>query len=414
MPAVPPLLREREFRSFWIGQTISVFGDQVTLLAVPLVAVLVLHADPTQMGTLTAVGLLPHLLFSLPAGVWLDRVASRRRLMIVADIARAVAIATVPAAFLLGILSLPHLLAVAFIAGSLAVTFDISWNTLLVAVTRRDQYLSANALLSGSRSLAQVAGPSVGGGLIQLLGAPLTILADALSFIGSAFFLARIRAPEPPVEPSAEGIREQLAAGLSFIAHDPIMRPTLVSAATVNFFNFGFQALFILYVTTSLGISPGLLGLALGAGAVGGVIGALVASSVGRTLGVGPAYALGLVLFPAFLILVPIVTGPPPAVLAMLFVMEFGAGFGVMILDVNAGAMILARTPDWIRGRASGAFRFVNYGIRPIGALMGGLLGGLIGVRPTLFVVTIAALGGVLWLIRTPLLQTRELPGPPD
>jgi MFS family permease len=407
---IPPLLGEPEFRRFWLGQTISVFGDQVTLLALPIIAVLVLHADAAQMGLLTAVGLLPHLLFSLPAGVWLDRVRRRRRLMILCDFGRAAAIATVPLAYLVGGLSLALLFVVTFIVGSLAVVFDISWNTLFVAVTRREQYVSANALLSGSRSLSNVGGPALAGILIQLVGAPLTMLADAASFVASALFLGRVRAHEPPVEHDPAGIREQLASGLAFLARDPIVRPTVLSAATLNLFNFGFQALFILYVTTYLGVNPGIVGLALGAGAVGGVLGAIVAPAVGRRLGFGPAYLLGLVLFPASLILVPLVTGPYEAILVMLFASEFGAGLGVMILDINAGAMLLARMPDRIRGRASGAFRFVNMGIRPIGALLGGVLGGLLGVRETLFVVTIAALAGCLWLFRSPILALRDLP----
>jgi MFS family permease len=409
---IPPLLRKADFRNFWLGQTISVFGDQVTQLAIPIIAVLVLHADAATMGTLTAIGLLPHLLFSLPAGVWLDRVRNRKRLMIVADVLRAALIVTIPVAFVLGALGMPQLLVISFLVGSLAVAFDISWNTIFVSVTPRDQFVSANSLFSGSRSLAWVAGPSIGGALIQIAGAAGAMVVDALSYIGSAFFLRRVRAVEPPIEADPGTIRAQLTAGLSFLARDPIMRPTLIAVATVNLFNFAFTALFILYVTTDLAVSPGVLGLALGAGAVGGVIGALIAARVGRRIGLGPAYALGLILFPAFLILVPIVDGPPEAVLAMLFAVEFGAGIGVMILDINVGAIIAARTPDAIRGRAGGAFRFINYGIRPIGALMGGLLGGLIGVRPTLLLVTIASLGGVLWLVGTPVLRLRDLPDP--
>ena len=145
---VPPLLRETPFRRFWIGQTVSMFGDQVSYLALPVVAVLFLDAEAEQMGLLTAVGLLPHLLFSLPAGIWLDRVQTRRRLMILADIGRAIAIAFVPLAFFLDALSLPLLFTVAFVVGSLSVIFDISWNTVYVAVTRRDQYLQANSLLN--------------------------------------------------------------------------------------------------------------------------------------------------------------------------------------------------------------------------------------------------------------------------
>src|SRR4051794_36347713 len=220
---VPGLLREREFRSFWLGQTISVLGDQITLLAVPIVAVLILHADPASMGLLTAAGLLPHLLFSLPAGVWLDRVHRRRRVMILADLARAAVIALIPLAFLSNWLSLELLYVVAFTVGTLSVVFDLSWLTLFSAVAKREQYVQANSLLSGSRSMAFVAGPAVAGILIQVLRAPLTLVLDSLSFLGSVFFLSRISAPEPPVERDPGSIRTQLSTGLSFIWRDRII-----------------------------------------------------------------------------------------------------------------------------------------------------------------------------------------------
>jgi MFS family permease len=411
--AIPPLLRDApDFRRLWFGQTISVFGDQVTQLGLPLVAVLALGADATQMGALTAVGLFPHLLFSLPAGVWLDRVRARRRLMIGADLGRAALIATIPVASAMNALSMPQLYVVGFLSGSLAVVFDLSWNTLFVAVTKRERYVEAMALLNGSRSLASVGGPTIGGLLVQVLGAPLAMLADALSFLGSVVFLRRIQSPEPPIEQEEGSMREQLLAGLSFVARDPIMRPTLLSVAFVNLFTFASVALFILYATTTLGVSPGVLGLALGTGAVGAVIGAIVASRVGRRIGLGPAYALGLVIFPVSLLLIPLAGPEMPMflILALLFGSEFGAGLGVMILDINVGAILYARTPDRIRARAGGAFRFINYGVRPIGALMGGLLGGVLGVREAIWVTTIAAIGGVLFLIGSPVLRLRELP----
>ena len=409
---IKQLLRRADFRNFWLGQTISVFGDQITLLAIPIIAVLILDADPAQMGLLTAAGLLPHLLFSLPAGVWLDRIQHRRRLMIVADLLRAAALATIALSFVINTLSLAQLYVVTFVVGTLAVLFDIAWTTLFVSVTKRDEYVSANSLLNGSRSLAQVAGPSIGGVMIQFLSAPIAIVADALSFVASALFLSRLRATEPPIEPTTEPIRTQLATGLTFIFRDPIMRPAVMAAATLNFFNFGFQALFILYVTTYLNVTVALLGIALGAGAIGGVVGAIVASTIGRKIGLGPAFILGLVIFPAALILVPLADAsqPQPVILGMLFVMEFFAGFGVMVLDINAGAVIPARTPDRIRSRVYGSFRFINMGVRPIGALVGGVLGGLIGVRETLFLVTIASLSGVLWLIGTPIIRLRDMP----
>ena len=216
----------------------------------------------------------------------------------------------------------------------------------------------------------------------------------------------------PPIEREPGTIRAQLAAGLGFIRRDPIIRGVLLSVGTVNFFNFCFAALFILYATTFLEVEPGVLGLALGSGAVGGVLGALIAGRVGAKVGIGRAYLLGLVLFPAPLILVPLASGPMEIVLPLLFLSEFGSGLGVMILDINAGAMLQARTPDRIRGRSGGAFRFINMGIRPIGATVGGLLGGTLGVRETLFVVSVAQLLGALFLVGSPILRLRAMPEP--
>ncbi len=407
---VPSLLRERQFRRLWLGHAISVVGDQISYLAMPLVAILILGADEDDMGLLTAVGLLPHLLFSLPAGVWLDRVRRRRLVMIAADLGRAALMVSVPIAWVLDVLTVGQLFVVAFLIGALTVAFDLSWSTVFVAVAPREQYVEGSALLNANRSFSYVAGPSISGALVKVLGAPVTLLVDAASFLASALFLARVKADEAPIEPDPAGLRERLSVGLAFAARDPIIRPTLAAAATINFFNFGFAALFVLYATRYLNVDPGVLGLVLGIGALGGLIGAALAGRVGRRIGIGPAYALGCILFPAPLILIPLVSGPPELVLTALLLSEFGAGFGVMILDVSAGSIILARTPDKIRARATGSFRFINYGIRPIGAFLGGLLGSAIGIRETLFIVTVAPLLGVLWLLWSPVIRQRDLP----
>jgi MFS family permease len=410
---IPSLLRDvTDFRRLWAGQTISVFGDEINRIALPLVAILILGADAAEMGSLSAASLLPHLLLSLGAGVWLDRVHRRRRLMIWADVGRAALIASVPIAHLGGWLTIGQLYVVGFLVGALTVVFDVSWNTVFVSVVNRDRYVEAMSLLNGSRSLAYVGGPSIGGLLVQALGAPLALLADAVSFLGSAVFLGRVRAEEPPVEPDEGALRERFLAGLTFVLRDPIVRPALLSAATINLFTFAFGALMILYATTGLGVSPGVLGLALGAGAVGGVIGAVIASRVGRRIGLGPAYALGCVLFPLPLILIPLAdpSMPTPIILALLFGSEFGAGLGVMILDINVGAVLSARYPDRIRSRATGAFRSINYGVRPLGALLGGALGTALGVREALLVTAVAGMLGVLWLVGSQLLRLRDLP----
>jgi MFS family permease len=375
-----------------------------------LTAVLLLDANAAQMGYLGAATLMPHLLFSLPAGVWLERVAGRRRIMIGADIGRALLLASVPLAHGFDAVTFGQLYAVAFATGCLAVLFDISYSTLFVAVVERERYLEANSLLNGSRSLSYVAGPSLGGLLVQALGAAFALLADALSFLASALLLGSMHASEPPLEPQAANRREQVAQGLRFIFGNTFFRPALAATATLNFFNLAFGALFILYATRELGVRPGTLGLVLGAGAVGGVLGAFVAGRLGRRIGLGPAFIVGQILFPLPLLLVPLASGSKPVILAMLFAAEFFSGLGVMILDINAGSMMTALTPHALRSRSTGAFRFVNYGIRPLGALAGGALGATLGLRPALWITTVGALAGVLWLLPSPVPGMRDLP----
>ena len=188
------LLREREFRRFWLAQSISLLGDHIAFIALPLLAVLVLDAGPGQMGVLGAAALLPHLLFSLPAGVWLDRVARRRRVLIAADLGRAALVATIPLAYALDVLTLAQVYAVAFLSGSLAVLFDLSYPTVFVSLAPRERYVEGNSLIHGSRSFSAVAGPSLGGALVQLFSAPFALLADAVSFLLSAVFLGRVQA----------------------------------------------------------------------------------------------------------------------------------------------------------------------------------------------------------------------------
>lgn len=359
------------------------------------------------MGYLTAANLAPFLLFSLHAGAWIDRSARRRRLMVAADVGRALVLASVPIAYAIGDLTLAQLYVVAFVAGTLTTFFFVAQTTLFIALVPREGYVQASALLHGSRAFSFVAGPSVAGGLVQLLTAPYALVADACSFLVSAFSLRRIEAPEPPAAPPEAG---HLTAGARYIRGSATVGSMLASTATLNFFNFAFSALFILYATRALHVRPGLLGVVLGAGAIGGLAGSALTPRLSRRLGVGPAYTLGMILFPAPLILVPLAGGPKPLVLAMLFLAEFGSGFGVMMLDISAGAIFAAVIPSRLRARVSGAYLVVNNGIRPLGALFGGTLGSAIGVRPTLWIATAAALAGALWLVPSPVPRIRELP----
>jgi MFS family permease len=409
---VPPLLRENlQFRRFWLGQSISLLGDQVSLIALPLVAVLTLDASAAQMGYLVAAELAPNLLFSLHAGAWADRQERKRHVMIATDVGRALLIGSVPVAYAFDALTFPHMLVVAFLMGTLSVLFHVSYNPVFVKLIPRERFVEGGSIMHGSRALSYVAGPSIGGALVQAISAPATLVVDACSYIVSALFLRSVKVEEPEPEPAGKG---HVVAGVRWVLGNPIVRAALGATATINFFNFVFFALFILYATRSLDVAPGTLGLVLGAGAAGGVLGAVVTNRVARRIGIGPAFAVGCVVFPAPLLLVPLAEGPRWVILGCLFLAEFGSGLGVMMLDITAGAIFAAVIPDRLRSRISGAYMVVNYGVRPLGALTGGALGSWIGLRPTLWIATAGALAGFLWLLPSPILGLRELPEPED
>jgi len=397
---VPWLLRETQFRRYWTGQTVSMFGDQISAIAIPLAAVLVLHADAAEMGYLTALVWLPSLLFGLHAGAWVDRRGQRRVMMIAADLARFALLASLPLSYALGVLTLAQLFVIAFAVGALSVVFNVSNTALFVSVVPEERYLEGNSLLYSSRAMSFVTGPSIGGLLVQALSAPFAIAADALSFLGSAFFLHRIRPAEPPPDRSGKGA---VTAGARFIAGSPIVRASLLGVSIINFFNLMFSALFLLFAVRVLHVNAGEIGLILGLAATGGVVGAALTKRIADRIGVGWAYTLGCLGFTAPTMLVPLASGPRPLVLSMLFAAEFLSDFGVMVLDISIGSIFAAVIPADLRSRVSGAFQAVNYGARPVGALLGGLLGTLIGLRAGLWIASAGGVLGFLALIPSPL-----------
>ena len=274
----------------------------------------------------------------------------------------------------------------------MTVFFHVAYSSLFVALVEREDYVEGNSLLAGSRAFSFVAGPSVGGILVQLLKAPYALLVDSISFLFSAGFLASIDPVEPEVEEAEKG---HVVAGVRYIVTSSVMRSSLLATATINLFNFVFHALFILYAVRSLNVRPATLGIVLGAGAVGGLIGSVVTSRLGRRIGIGPTYILGCIVFPVPLVLVPLAGGPYWLILAMLFLAEFGAGLGVMILDISAASIFAALVPHRLRSRVSGAYMVVNNGVRPVGSLIGGFLGTAIGLQTTLWIGVVGAAAGL-------------------
>jgi MFS family permease len=402
----PRLLRENAgFRRLWCSQTVSIAGDHISFVALPLVGVLALHAGPAQMGLLTAAAWAPSLVLSLHAGAWVDRTGRSREAMIAADLGRAALLVTVPVAWALGVLTFAQLLAVAFAAGALGAVATVAYGSVYASLVARERLVEAGSLVSGSRAGAAVAGPSLGGVLVAVLTAPVALLADALSFVASAWWLRRIT-----IRPREGDGNGGLAEGARFIARSALVRPILAATATLNFFSFAVMALYTLYATRSLGVRPSELGLVLGLGAVGGLVGAAVTARIVGRVGVGAAFAAGCVVYPAPMLFVPLAGGPHALVLAALLAEAIGATFGVMMVDITAGAILVAAVPDAMRARMMGAYQFVNYGVRPLGALAGGALGAAVGMRETLVLAVAGAVASVLWLLPSPVLRLRSLP----
>ncbi|HEY6961940.1 MAG TPA: MFS transporter [Gaiellaceae bacterium] len=404
---IPPLLREnRNFRRYFLGQGVSLIGDQISLVALPLTAVLALHASPAQMGALTTVALVPNLLFALHAGSWVDRRGDRRGVMLLTDLGRGALMATIPIAFAFGHLTWAQLYVVAFLAGTLSVFFYVAYGGFFQAIVAREDYVAANSLTHGTRAFSFFAGASLGGVLVQLLRGPYAIAVDAFSYFWSAWFLGRIRADDPP----AEHADTSILAGARWIRGNGIIRAELLGVATLNLFNFVFASLYLLYVTRTLGIRPATVGVILGSASIGALAGSFAAGRLARRFGVGPVFIAGCFLFPAPLILIPAARGAHWLVVVLLLCAETLSGFGLMLLDILAGAISAGVIPQQLRSRVSGAFMVVNNGVRPVGTALGGVLGTWIGVRTTLWIGTVGALAGLIFLLPSPIRSLHDVP----
>lgn len=307
------LWRDRRFRRFWAGQSVSQFGDRITELALPLIAISALNASANQVAWLTALIWTPNLL-AIFLGAWVDHRAHKRRLMILADLVRAAVLLSVPAAYLLAAVTLGQLYAVALLMGTAGVLFNTAYPPFFVGLVPRASYVDANSKLSASRSASYVAGPAIGGALVQALTAPVTVVVDALTFLVSAVLVGRVSVDEPPAasgNAAAPSLLQRAREGLSFVVRHPVLRATLGCAATVNYFTFvAGSGLIVLFANRSLGLSAGAIGIAFGIGATGSLFGAVSAPKVSRRFGVGRSIVVGAVLFPAPIAIAAAAGGP--------------------------------------------------------------------------------------------------------
>lgn len=397
------LWRNQGFLTFWAAQTVSVFGSQITLLALPLAAVVLMDASAAQMGGLLAAGTLPTLLFSLPAGVWVDRLP-RRPVMIATDIGRAALLASVPLAWAADMLTLTQLYVVAFLARALTLLFDLAYHSYLPVLIGRDDLPEGNAKLQVSQSAALITGPGIAGVLVQILTAPVAILADACSFVLSALFLRRLNAPEPKQTAGpARSLRSEIVEGVRFIWDQPALRSIAAAAAAWNLFGNALLALYILFLTDELGLSAGWLGFIFGAGSVGFLAGAAWSHRLAEVIGRGKLMTAGVFMNGIGWLVVPLAAGSVLILVVTLSLARILTSAGSMAFDINALTTRQQVTPDRLLGRVFASSRFISGGIAPVGALLGGAAATTLGIKPVLVVCAVGLLATGLLVRISPL-----------
>lgn len=406
------LWRHRDFVKLWAGETLSLFGTQVTVLALPLTAVLTLGADASELGLLNAARFAPFVAVILFAGVWVDR-RRRRPVLVQTNLGRALLIALVPAAAAFDLLRIELLYLVGFLAGCLTVFFDVAYPSYLPILVSRHRLTEGNSKLQASASAAEVGGPGLGGLLVQVATAPFALLVDAVSFLVSALLLTRIQSEEPdPAVEKREPIWPAIREGFRFTFADRYLRPIAGEAATYNLFEQAILTVFVLYAVQDLSLSAGLLGLIISVGGAGAFVGAAAAGYPARRFGLGRTIVGSMLVGCTVPLAVPLVPGEERITVPLLGLIFFVWGLAIAVSNVHVVSLRQATTPDPMLGRMNASYRFFTYGAIPIGALLGGFLGATLGLRATLFITTGGLLLALLWIAASDVPRLRNLPEP--
>jgi MFS family permease len=404
---------ERDFTRLWTGQTISMFGTQVSAIAMPLIAALLLKATPAQMGILVALPFVPNLLIGLPAGAWVERLR-KRPVLIAADLVRGCLVGSVPLLSLFGMLRIEHLYLLSLLGGLTGVFFDVGQTAYVPVLVSRERLMASNGKLQSSRAVSQIVGPSLGGMLVAVLTAPIAVVVDAASFFASAVFTLSIRKPEPaPAAAGAgRGIWSDVGEGMRFVFREPILRPALGWVATVNLCMSTLMAVYILYMTRELGFGARLVGMSMTAVGLGSILGATIAQRLAKRIGVGGSILGAALLAGAAGLVLPAVVAPLAAAAVGQAVGMFAFGLGTTVANVNLISLIQAVTPPRLLARTIATIRFVTWGAMPVGALAGGALGERFGIRATLFGAMVGVLLASAWVLFSRLRYLAEVPPP--
>lgn len=402
------LWQNLDFRRLWIGETVSQFGSAISGVALPLVALLVLDASTLQVGLLATFQSVAFLLIGLPSGAWIDRMRLRA-VLITNNLIRLVALVSIPLAQATGTLSIGQLYVVGLVTSVSTVFFDVAYQSYLPELVDREALVAGNARLQASESVAQVAAPAIGGGLIQVLTAPYAIFFDALTFLWSAIWLSRIRTRTPrPARKPDRHLRREIGEGLRFVIGNRTLRSIALCTSLGNLFTAMIMALFYVFLVRELGLSAGVIGLLSALPALGGIAGSLIASRLATRFGQGQTICVSAVLFAAPLLVLPFVHRDwTLALMVAAQVLLWAAG---VVYNITQVSFRQALCPKELMGRMNATIRFVVWGTLPLGSLLGGVLGSTLGVRTTMLIGAIGGLLAPLPVIFSPLRTARELP----
>jgi MFS family permease len=375
-----------------------------------MIAILVLHASPFEVGVLTAAAWVPYL-GALIIGSWVDRLPIKRPVLVIMDLTRATALVSIPLAFVLHRLTVGQLLLVAIAVGLSGVISQTAYMSFFAQLVKTDDVVAANSLNSTARSGTSLAGPPAAGWLIQAVGAPVAILVDCASFLVSAVMLAGLRVEKPQAAQPRRHVLREAAEGMRTLLRDRWLSSILWCTSVMNLANFAIAAVVLVFATGGLHLSPAAVGTAQGIGAVGALGGALLAVRLSDRLGLFRVVLIGCVLFSLPFLGVGLTSAGLPTTVKIGWLggcLLLVSG-GIMLYDIMINSVMIKVMPEDMRGRMIGAFSSINYGIRPLGALLGGTAGELWGPRVTILVAAGLGLLAVIPLLRSPLRPVRKL-----
>jgi MFS family permease len=408
--SVSPLWRHGGFLRLWSGESLSQFGAQLSHLALPVLAVSILQATPFEVGVLGAVDTAAFLLIGLPAGAWIDRML-KRRIMLTADLVRAVALAAIPALWLADALQFWHLYVVGAVLGVATVFFDVAYQSFVPVLVPSTSIADANGKLESTAQIARIGGPAAGGALLTIVAAPFVLAATALTYLTSFVVLTRIRDDERlPDRADRRPLPAEIREGLAYVVRHPLLSRITAATSINNLFATIAMTMTPLLVLRELGLSPAVMGLVLSVGSIGGLLGALASPWIASHLGEGTAIPVSCLAGGLFTLLLPFSAVVPGVSIAVLIVAEFGLAFAVLVYNITQVSFRQRVCPPRLLGRMNASIRFLVWGVMPIGALASGMLGSGIGVVPTMWIGAVGALFAAVPVWFSPLLGMRRLP----